>query len=80
MRERVWERWLTEYPEDADLDERGRDMLLGTYRAEGIAFRLACEDVEWPLREMAVALADTFEARMRALHEHALRQVFRRTL
>jgi len=79
MRERVWERWLTEYPEDADLDERGRDMVLGTYRAEALAFRLACEDSPWPLRKMAIRLANDLDARFDALRRDGLRAALRHT-
>jgi len=79
MRERVWERWLTEYPEDANLDERGRDMLLDTYRAEAMAFRFACEDFPWPLRKMATALADDLDARFDALRREGLRAALRHT-
>jgi len=79
MRERVWARWLTEYPEDADLDERGRDMVLGTYRAESMAFRLACEDVDWPFRKMAIGLADDLDARFDALRREGLLAALRHT-
>ena len=79
MRERVWERWLTECPEDADVDERGRDMLLGTYRAESMAFRLACEGVDWPFRKMAIGLADDLDARFDALLREGLHAALRHT-
>jgi len=79
MRERVWARWLTEYPEDADLDERGRDMVLGTYRAASMAFRLACEDVDWPLGKTAIRLADDLDARFDALCRDGLRAALRHT-
>jgi len=79
MRDRVWALWLTEYPEDADLNERGRAMLLSTYRAEAMAFRLACEDSPWPFRTVAIRLADDLDARFDALRRGGLRAALRHT-
>jgi len=77
MRDRVWERWIAMYPSDADSDERMRDELLGTFAAERIAFRIACEDVSGPFRSAAIRLADDLDARIRKMNGRALRRAFR---